>query len=563
MIPSLDWRLIMHSEGCTENRLNWAKPNEMSEDLHSDWPVKIGLFDEGPVPPLQRPCMTTHPPSLDRIYSTSTLVSFDMETGTESTDDPPLEAHDLPRRIYLLTMVACLVNFTVGFSMAIIAPALIFIEESLEASVGEVSAIVSFALLGGLVGSVLSGWATDLVGRRKTLTFGTAVMGISSLACALSQTPKQLILARFFQGLGTSLSVVVAGVVMTELSPTSIRGYLGSASQNFLAVGLIASGFTGYLAHYLIASVECWRPMFLVASISGLLSLIFAVAFLEESPRWLVSRHRVDEARAVMIKIYGMHNLEFIDHELAGLSHQHRHLAEVACFDMQDLVSPGQRKPLLLTCALKFIQQFTGTAVIVSYMVIIFTNTGASREEALLFTALSSLPQLVTMILGSYFLDFTGRKKLLLMSQLGVIMTLVFMGFFQYFDGSMQTKAMILGVILFRVFYSLGLGPIPLVLASEILPFKIRGRGLAISTLLHSILGFLLTGAFPWFVRNFGEAPFYWGLAVVSVGGYYFIQRYIDETSNIRLEDLEALNGRERGDITFHVHGQGQTRPTL
>jgi SP family arabinose:H+ symporter-like MFS transporter len=266
-----------------------------------------------------------------------------------------------------------------------------------------------------------------------------------------------------------------------------------------------------------------------------------------------------------MTKIYGEHNAEFTNHELASLSYQHRHLAEVACFDMQDLVSSGHRRPLLLTCALKFIQQFTGTAVIVSYMVIIFTNTGASREEALLFTALSSLPQLVTMILGSYFLDLAGRKKLLLMSQLGVIMTLVLMGFFQYFDGSLQTKAMILGVILFRVFYSLGLGPIPLVLASEILPFKIRGRGLAISTLLHSILGFFLTGAFPWFIRNFGEAPFYWGLAVVSVGGYYFIQRYIDETSNIRLEDLEALNhsNRDTSDITFHVHGQGSSRSEL
>jgi len=146
----------------------------------------------------------------------------------------PLEPQNIPRKIYLLTLVACLVNFAVGFSMAIIAPALIFIEDSLNASVGEVSAIVSFALLGGLVGSVLAGWASDLIGRRKAMNFGAAIMGVSSLVCALSQTSGQLILARFFQGLGTSLSVVVAGVILTELSPTSIRGYLGSASQNFV-----------------------------------------------------------------------------------------------------------------------------------------------------------------------------------------------------------------------------------------------------------------------------------------------------------------------------------------
>lgn len=146
----------------------------------------------------------------------------------------PLQPYDIPNRIYLLTLVACLVNFTVGFSMSIIAPALIFIEDSLDASVGEISAIVSFALLGGLAGSVLAGWSSDLVGRRRTMNFGAAIMAASSLACALSPTAQHLILARFLQGLGTSLSVVVAGVILTELAPTSIRGYLGSASQNFV-----------------------------------------------------------------------------------------------------------------------------------------------------------------------------------------------------------------------------------------------------------------------------------------------------------------------------------------
>lgn len=314
--------------------------------------------------------------------------------------------------------------------------------------------------------------------------------------------------------------------------------------------------------HYLIDSNECWRPMFMVASIAGFLSLILAAAFLEESPRWLLSRHLQEEARKVLLKIYGEHNRQFIEKEIENLQEQHRHLAEVTCFDVQDLLEPAHRRPLLLTCALKFVQQLTGTVVIVSYMVVIFTNTGASREEALLFTALSSLPQLVTMVLGSYFLDLTGRKTLLLMSQAGVIVTLVFMGFFQYFDGSMQTKAMILGVIMFRVFYSLGLGPIPLVLASEILPFKIRGRGLAISTLLHSVLGFALTASFPALTNAVGEASVYWALAAISFCGYYLIKKEVKETSNIRLEDLEAQNhvvlpDELDQDITFHVQGQG------
>ncbi len=193
----------------------------------------------------------------------------------------------------------------------------------------------------------------------------------------------------------------------------------------------------------------------MVASVSGLVSFVLVSCFLEESPRWLVSRQRIGEAREVMVKIYGQHNIEFVQQELTSLASQHRHLAETTCFDLQDLTQPCHRKPLFLTCALKFIQQLTGTAVIVSYMVIIFTNTGATREDALLFTALSSLPQLITMVLGSWFLDLTGRKTLLLLSQLGIIATLIVMGIFQYFDGKLQTSMMILGVIMFRVFYSI------------------------------------------------------------------------------------------------------------
>lgn len=454
----------------------------------------------------------------------------------------PVEATHLPRRIYWLTAVACLVNFTVGFAMAIIAPALIFIEDSLDASLGQVSAIVSFALLGGLLGSVLSGWSSDLIGRKPTMNLGTSLMALSSLACVFSRTPAQLVAARFFQGLGTSVSVVVAGIVLTELSPTAIRGRIGSASQNFMAVGLIASGIVGYVMHRLVASNECWRPMFMVAAVAGTLSFFSALLGLEESPRWLVSQHRFGEARTVLLRIYGLHNLPFIEQEIESLASQHRHLAETAFFDLKDLTQRQHVKPLLITCALKFIQQLTGTAVIVSYMVVIFTGTGASREDALLFTALSSLPQLATMVLGSYLLDFTGRKALLLMSQAGIVATLVAMGGFQCFDGALQTKAMILGVILFRVFYSLGMGPIPLVLASEILPFKVRGRGLAISTLLHSLLGFVLTGLFPVATRAVGEAPIYWAFAAVSLAGLAFMRSSIDETSNIRLQDLEAMH---------------------
>ncbi len=201
------------------------------ESKQFDWWIKLGL-PTGPSEgqPSSAPDATVSPIAKMTTADEASLSN----TSICVQEDPPLAPRDVPLRIYVLTMVACLVNFTVGFSMSIIAPALIFIEESLDASVGEISAIVSFALLGGLIGSVLSGWTSDFMGRRKTMGLGTAIMGMSGLACALSKNASQLILSRFFQGLGTSMSVVVAGIILTELAPTNIRGYVGSASQNFV-----------------------------------------------------------------------------------------------------------------------------------------------------------------------------------------------------------------------------------------------------------------------------------------------------------------------------------------
>lgn len=224
-----------------ENYHNWTKFMPEFEDADYDWSFKTTVVSCRASPPPVLACMQSPGPFetdglIDGISKpiAKPSVNHTDHIALDVEEEVPVEARNIPKRIYLLTVVACLVNFTVGFAMAIIAPALIFIEDSLNASIGEISAIVSFALLGGLVGSILSGWSSDLVGRRLTMSAGAVIMGISSLACALSRTSGQLIAARFFQGLGTSLSVVVAGVILTELSPTHIRGYLGSASQNFV-----------------------------------------------------------------------------------------------------------------------------------------------------------------------------------------------------------------------------------------------------------------------------------------------------------------------------------------
>lgn len=283
----------------------------------------------------------------------------------------------------------------------------------------------------------------------------------------------------------------------------------------------------------------------MTTGIAGFLAYVCVFEFMLESPRWLVSRGHLEDAKAALEAVFGRTNAEYVQLEVAKLAHQHRDLAEVSWCSVGDLVHGHNRKPFLITCALKFIQQLTGTAIIVSYMVVLFTDTGASPQEALLFTALSSLPQLVTMVLGSYLLDVLGRKQLLLFSQAGVIATLFLLGLFKRLfpeGGPHQTAVMIVGVVAFRLFYSLGMGPIPLVLSSEILPFQIRGRGLAISTLLHSLLGFLLTASFPVALAALGAGLVYWCLAAVSLGGFLFIRRVVQETKNLTLEDIETMH---------------------
>ena len=157
---------------------------------------------------------------------------------------------------------------------------------------------LSWTFIGMTLGSLITGFVGDHLGRRFTYQINLLIFGLASLAAAFAQNMDQLIICRFVQGLGLGAEIVVGYSTLTEFVPPKTRGRWLA-----LMAFIVVAGFpvTAILS-YLIIPTWGWRPMFVIAGVGSLIVWYLRKA-LPESPRWLESKGRDAEAEALMTSI--------------------------------------------------------------------------------------------------------------------------------------------------------------------------------------------------------------------------------------------------------------------
>src|SRR5499425_1425569 len=154
---------------------------------------------------------------------------------------------------------------------------------------------ISLTFVGMTIGSLITGFVGDKFGRRFTYQINLLIFGLASLAAAFAQDMTQLIACRFVQGLGLGAEIVVGYSTMTEFVPPRTRGRWMSMMAFVVVAGFPATSLLGYL----IIPHWGWRPMFVIAGIGSLI-VWYLRKNLPESPRWLESKGRNEEAEALM-----------------------------------------------------------------------------------------------------------------------------------------------------------------------------------------------------------------------------------------------------------------------
>ena len=328
---------------------------------------------------------------------------------------------------YLVSFVAAVGGFLFGYDLNIIAGAQQYIREIFKLTPEAFGFTIASALIGCLVGPFIGSWACDKLGRKKTLIFAAALFGAGALGTALPNTITVFIIFRIVGGIGVGLASVASPMYIAEIAPKKIRGMLVTMNQLAIVIGSLASIVVSYLLAKYLPEATSWRWMF-ASMLVPVVAFMILLCGLPESPRWLAARHKYDDALRILTKFCGRSEAEL---EMQGIKNETVDKQEVAVA-LPEFFTPGIRVALLVGIVLSLMSQWTGWSMVAMYMPTIYTQAGITvRSEAIFWTIIPNLANLVYTIIAIYLVDRVGRRPLylvctLLMAVMMSVLGLVF-----------------------------------------------------------------------------------------------------------------------------------------
>lgn len=457
-----------------------------------------------------------------------------------------------PCLVYVIAVIAAMGGLLFGFDTGVISGAIPFFQKDFAIDDGMIEFITSAGLVGAIVGALVSGKLTDRIGRRKIILISAVIFALGALWSGFAPNPGNLVAARLFLGVAIGISSYAVPLYIAEISPTRMRGRLVSMFQLMITIGILIS-YMSDLAFADEADVACWRPMFYVGVIPAII-LLAGMFFLPESPRWLMSKGREEEGRAILQKIEGTAETEAV---VKGMKEEIRR-SESEKSGWRELLQPWLRTPLIIAVGIMFFQQFVGINTVIYYSPKIFLMAGFDGTIAAIWASVGvGVVNTVFTIVSVFFVDRLGRRKLYFTGLTGVAVSLLLLGgCFAFADalGEQGKWVSIALVLLYVAFYAISIGPLGWLMVSEVFPQKVRGLGASLGSLAVWVFNTMVTFTFFKIVRaltipgseivlggeNLGNpAGAFWLYGAIAVAGLVWGYFFIPETKNVPLEKIE------------------------
>jgi len=436
------------------------------------------------------------------------------------------------RYVYTISAVAALGGMLFGYDTGVISGALLFIKKVFSLSPFMQGAVVSSLLVGATVGALVAGPLSDRFGRRPVLILAAIIFIVGALLAALTPNAAILIVARFVLGLAVGTASLLVPLYIAEMAPADVRGALVNFNQLMITVGILVS----YLVGYALASAQGWRWMLGLAVVPAAM-LGLGMLFLPETPRYLVSRHLPERARAVLRSIRSETSVEGELNEIIAVEEQERRESR----GWDELLQPWVRPMLLVGVGLAVFSQITGINTIIYFAPSTFQATGFGASASILATAGVGVVLVVGTILAIMVIDRLGRRSMLLIAFAGMGVSLGLMGLaylLPNLSGVVGWLA-IACVTVYIAFFSFGLGAVIWVVVSEIYPLTVRGSGMAMATTGHWVANFVVSLTYLSLIQAIGETFTLWLYAVMCVGAFLFCYFLVPETKGRSLEEIE------------------------
>ncbi|KAL9354979.1 hypothetical protein Peur_052949 [Populus x canadensis] len=433
--------------------------------------------------------------------------------------------------------VACLGATLFGYHLGVVNGSLEYLAKDL--GIVENTAlqgwVVSTLLAGATVGSFTGGSLADKFGRTRTFQLDAIPLTIGALLCATAQSVHTMIIGRLLAGIGIGISSAIVPLYISEISPTEIRGALGSINQLFICIGILLALVAGLP---LAGNPIWWRTMFGISAVPAVL-LALGMAFSPESPRWLFQQGKFSEAEKSIKTLNGKERVADVMTDLS-VGSQGSAEPEAGWFD---LFSSRYWKVVSVGVALFFFQQMAGINAVVYYSTAVFRSAGIASDVAA--SALVGASNVLGTTIASSLMDRQGRKSLLITSFFGMAasMLLLSLSFTWKALAPYSGTLAVLGTVCYVLSFSLGAGPVPALLLPEIFASRIRAKAVALSLGMHWAANFVIGLYFLSFVNKFGISSVYLGFSGICLSAVVYIAAYVVETKGRSLEEIErALN---------------------
>jgi SP family arabinose:H+ symporter-like MFS transporter len=429
------------------------------------------------------------------------------------------------------TGVAALGGLLFGFDTAVISGTTRSLTEVYHLSPGLLGVTVTSALVGTIFGSMLAGIPGDRFGRRDSLRVLAVLYLVSSLGCAFAWNWDALVLFRFIGGLGIGGSSVLGPMYIAELAPAKFRGRLVGLFQFNVVFGILLAYFSNYLVGLAHFGADEWRWKFAVPALPA--ALFFLLLFgIPRSPRWLVKKKRIEEAREVLRTI-GQENYE---EELQDIvqSIDTEHASSDALFSWK------YRFPIFLAVSIGMFNQLSGINAILYYINDIFIAAGFSKVSGdLQAVAIGGTNLLFTMIAMSV-IDKIGRKTLLLVGSVG---TAICLGGVAYIFFTHQHQGLLVWLLVgFIAFFAFSQGAVIWVYIGEVFPNQVRAKGQSLGSFSHWFMNGVISLIFPLVAHSSGAYPFVFFSAMMVVQ-LVVVAAFYPETKGVSLEQMQRKLG--------------------
>ena len=425
------------------------------------------------------------------------------------------------------TVVAALGGLLFGFDTAVIAGATQALKTLYQLSpLGEGFTVAS-ALVGTVIGSMLAGIPGDRYGRRDSLRGMAVLYVVSALGCALAWNWTALVIFRFIGGLAIGGSSVLGPMYIAEISPAKWRGRLVGLFQFNVVFGILLAYFSNYVLGTMGFGAAEWRWKLGVSAVPA--AFFFLMLFgIPRSPRWLVKKGRIDEAREVL-RLIGEENYE---QELKGIVES----IDAEHVTSDSLFTSKYRVPIFLAISIGMFNQLSGINAILYYLNAIFEHAGFSKVSGdLQAVAIGATNLLFTMIAMSV-IDKVGRKRLLLVGSVGTALCLA--GVATIFLTGRHENLLVWMLIGYIAFFAFSQGAVIWVYISEVFPNRVRAKGQSLGSFSHWIMNALISWTFPSMAAFSGGYPFVF-FSAMMVLQFFVVLFFYPETKGISLEEMQ------------------------